>query len=238
MTLGRMLAGAAVLACLMLGSVAAQPPRGKSEGKTPSEQDAKALAHLNRVAGTIVSTSPTDRSFKLRIEYQTVQPRPGARTPTNLRVHPVNPRASNALQQMIRQQQELARLEARQLQALANSYKVVNEHMDFEMVLTPKGNVRYQKIPFEYDDKGFPRKYTTKELEQMKGNDPNLPGYAADFEKLKPGDSVRVTIAHGSDASGDDKDAVKGDKRIKASLILIQEEGPDPNPPKGGKKGK
>ena len=43
------------------------------------------------------------------------------------------------------------------------------------------------KLPVEYDDKGFPKKYTDAELKERTGPDPSQPGYASSFEELEPG---------------------------------------------------
>lgn len=54
--------------------------------------------------------------------------------------------------------------------------------------------VRVAQLPPAFDDKGKPRKYTSKELEELKGPDRRLPGYAGSLEDLKPGQIVEVHL--------------------------------------------
>jgi hypothetical protein len=41
---------------------------------------------------------------------------------------------------------------------------------------------------------GFPKKYTAEEQKALKGPDSKLPGYASDFDKLKTGQTVQLTL--------------------------------------------
>lgn len=54
-------------------------------------------------------------------------------------------------------------------------------------------NVRRPKPPAAFDDKGNPKRYTRKELRELKG-DPKLPGFPAEFSDLKPGQYVQVVL--------------------------------------------
>jgi hypothetical protein len=59
---------------------------------------------------------------------------------------------------------------------------------------------RQQPLP-AYDDKGQPRKYTTVELNALKGSDASIPGYPADFADLKPGRTVTLHLVQRNDPS-------------------------------------
>lgn len=73
--------------------------------------------------------------------------------------------------------------------------------------------VRLANPPPQFDDKGKPKKYTKKELDDMKGPDPKLPGYTADFGDLKADMYVEVTLVKKKDASrGTAKPSGKKDK--------------------------
>jgi hypothetical protein len=63
---------------------------------------------------------------------------------------------------------------------------------DFDFQAADEMKVRAAQPPLDYDEKGKPKKYTAKELKEMKGPDPNLPGYMADFDSLKAGQIVKV----------------------------------------------
>jgi len=53
--------------------------------------------------------------------------------------------------------------------------------------------VRTQNPPIEYDDKGKKKRYSAKELKELKGKG-NLPGYTASFGDLKANQIVQVTL--------------------------------------------
>jgi len=54
--------------------------------------------------------------------------------------------------------------------------------------------VRMANPPMEYDEKGRPKRYTSKELKELKGSSA-LPGYPGDFENLKTNQVVQVYLA-------------------------------------------
>jgi hypothetical protein len=55
--------------------------------------------------------------------------------------------------------------------------------------------VRSKNPPIAYDDKGNKKKYTAKELKELRG-DAKLPGYAADFNDLKANQVVEVSLVY------------------------------------------
>jgi hypothetical protein len=74
-------------------------------------------------------------------------------------------------------------------------YRITYINRDVDLQATDEMKVRTLNPPVEFDEKGKPRKYTAKELKEMRGPDRKLPGYTADFESLKIGQIVRVTVA-------------------------------------------
>src|SRR5205823_4887635 len=66
--------------------------------------------------------------------------------------------------------------------------------------------VRLSQPPPAYDDKGHFRTRTAQELKELKGPDPTLPGYAADWDDLKDGQTVTVRLARTEGA----KEVAKG----------------------------
>jgi hypothetical protein len=86
------------------------------------------------------------------------------------------------------------------LQPLGRSFRISQITRDFELQPSDDMKVRLLQPPADFDLKGRPKKYTTKELKDMKGSDPKLPGYAADFDSLKPDQVVKVYLAAKKDA--------------------------------------
>jgi len=75
-----------------------------------------------------------------------------------------------------------------------------------DWVSTDDVKVRILKPPPAFDDKGNPKKYTRKELRELKG-DSKLPGYPAEFSDLKPGQYVQVTLVRKKGVRRKPKDA-------------------------------
>jgi hypothetical protein len=64
-------------------------------------------------------------------------------------------------------------------------------HVEWNAIDSVK--VRRVNPPIQFDDKGRVKKYTKKELKELKGED-KLPGYAAEFSDIKTGQYVKVTL--------------------------------------------
>ena len=86
------------------------------------------------------------------------------------------------------------------LQPLGRSFRISQITRDFELQPGDDMKVRLLQPPADFDVKGRPKRYTAKELKDMKGSDPKLPGYAADFDSLKPDQVVKVYLAAKKDA--------------------------------------
>ncbi len=97
---------------------------------------------------------------------------------------------------------------------------------DIEVQATDDVKVRLLTPPVEFDDKGRPKKYTSKELAKLRGPDHSLPGYTAEFDNLKPGQVVKVYLAKKKEApkasgkKAKDDDEVS-DKRLQARMVVV-----------------
>ena len=83
---------------------------------------------------------------------------------------------------------------------------------DVKVMTIDDVKVRTKNPPVQYDDKGNKKKFTSKELKELKG-DPKLPGYSAEFNDLKQNQVVEVSLVR--------KKSDKGSKQPLASVILI-----------------
>jgi len=106
---------------------------------------------------------------------------------------------------------------------------------DMELHAVDDLKVRSSNPPLEFDEKGRPRRYTYRELKELKGPDTKLPGYQADFESLKPGQDVRITLAKrkpvakvqrpkAADDADLDKTAPKPSDKQEVMMIVILRE--------------
>ena len=92
--------------------------------------------------------------------------------------------------------------------------------------------------PPAFDEKGNFKKYTAKELKELKG-DSNLPGYEAGMDALKPGQTVKVYLAKATAAKQPkaaapkekakpkekekEKDALDDDKPAIKLIVIVAE---------------
>ena len=101
-----------------------------------------------------------------------------------------NRNRAQAAQQMQQLQFDIAR-EMPKLQAGL----VKMEPKDVKLQAAENMRVRTVNLPLDYDEKGNVKKYTKKELEELRGPEKNLPGYKAEFEALRAGQYVQVFLA-------------------------------------------
>ncbi len=238
---------AVLLAALLLTWPAAAADKKAAKKSDPaakatSPQDYQALADAHTVAGKLLAVGGSDKSLSLRVEYPVLQPSPNAGKGHGkglrhlLREQREIMRTRNPLVRAAKLQQLEAQILNQEARALNGAFKVAREHKDFDLDSTADVVVRYLEPPAQYDDKGYPKKYTAAELKEMKGKNPDLPGYQADFDKLVPGQTVRVTLARPKDDKAKDKDATADDKKPQVSMIVIVTDAPLSDAPAKGKK--
>jgi hypothetical protein len=70
----------------------------------------------------------------------------------------------------------------------------VQQNVEFEWQAIDDVKVRSLIAPMQFDEKGRARPATRKELKELRGSDPKLKGYQADFSDLKRDQIVEVTL--------------------------------------------
>jgi hypothetical protein len=102
-----------------------------------------------------------------------------------------------------------------------------------DMQATDNIKIRILNPPADFDAKGKPRRYTSKELKEMKGPDTKRPGYTADFDSLKPGQIVNLYLPRPKPAkpspppkkkSKDDDDLVVPPEKPEVLMVVILQE--------------
>jgi hypothetical protein len=78
---------------------------------------------------------------------------------------------------------------------------VIRKNVDFDLEPADSMIVRTMVLPEQFDDKGKPKKYTPKDLKELRGTDPNLPGFKADLDSLKNGEVVTVYLVRKKQAA-------------------------------------
>jgi hypothetical protein len=102
--------------------------------------------------------------------------------------------------------------------------KLVTLRDDFEMQNKESVKVRVLKLPEQFDEKGKAKKYTAKELAQLKGKDKSLPGYESAIEKLEKGQRVEVTLVPVKKKAPANKEKEDSEKKMQVKLIVIVNE--------------
>jgi hypothetical protein len=85
-----------------------------------------------------------------------------------------------------------------------------------EIPLAEDAIIRFKKAPKQYDDKGKAITPTEAQLKELKG-DPKLPGYKADYDDLKLGQTVEVRVARPKKT----KNSTEGEKAQWVTLTTI-----------------
>jgi hypothetical protein len=104
----------------------------------------------------------------------------------------------------------------------------------FELACDPDVKVRRLEPPPRLTARGKPKKYTAKELKELKAPDADLVGYHARFADLRAGQVVAVTLGL---LKPKDADRARAHRPV-ATLIVLVEDGPPPAAPTGKDKAK
>jgi hypothetical protein len=75
-----------------------------------------------------------------------------------------------------------------------NNKKFESKDVDVKAVLTDDVKIRLMVPPVQYDEKGRPKRYTNKELTDLKGEDKKSPGFPGSVEDLQANAVVRVDL--------------------------------------------
>jgi hypothetical protein len=91
-----------------------------------------------------------------------------------------------------------------------------------DLTLAEDVKVRTKNPPEHLDENGKPKKLSPEELRKLKGNDPKVPGYAAEPGALQKGQTVQVTLSRLRDAPK--KSSQAKDKAEKEQLYVTMVE--------------
>lgn len=182
--------------------------------------------------GTII-TLGDNKELTVKVTLKYTEPNPGAiQNHQNYMRRAVeisrNPNPIERNRQMAQLQIDIANNQR-------NMYTLKEVHKD--IALQPSENlvIRANHPPLAFDDKGNPRKYTDKELKEMRGEG-NLPGYKADWDQLRTGQLVTVSYGRKKDApavqKGKDLDKdrelerklLESDKPIAMMIVIVAEQ--------------
>lgn len=195
-------------------------PKGKYKGiDTDPAAAEKKMMRKASVAATVMSVYEDKKMLRLKLTIPYVRVNQGQlQNYYNAQMNMM--RATNAqgvnsaLQQM--------------MNAEAQIYEIATTEKEVEWAAADEIKVRMQNPPARFDDKGRVKRYTAKELKELRGTD-KLPGFPGEFSDIKNGQIVQVTLLQkktaprpkrGKDGEGDLLD----DNLPKISQIIIVRE--------------
>lgn len=171
---------------------AKKPDTKKTNAKKDSDKDTNSekMVKAGVAVGKIMAVVESKKSIRLQVTFRVPKLNPGA---LNSIAQAQNRLAqARTPQALIQAQQSLA-------QAQAGLYTMTNVQKDYELQALDTVSVRMRHPPVQFDDKGRIKRYTKKELKELKGDDKG-PGFPASFADLKQGQIVQVTLVKKKDA--------------------------------------
>jgi hypothetical protein len=212
-----------LLALVIFCPLFAAPTKKKDEPQTKDS-----VKYSGKLIGELTVIENTNKEFTVKVTYVTIDP--------------------TKLQELIRYDTQ-RRLEISRVLKLADRINQLNAHVidiekrkmnlykketaNVEMEADDNTKVRTMLLPVEYDDKGKLKKFTPKELRELKGPNKKLPGYTADWENLAVGQTVEVFLpkqkkpkpkpkTKDKDKEDEDKELFK--EKPKATMVVIVKE--------------
>jgi hypothetical protein len=224
---------------------------GQKKDKKPADavtrgtpQEYARIRQLTQISGKLAFADAGSRVLALRLEYQHLEPRDAKGDGSAAKQNPEAQR-----QNLLRQQQKIMRNKnpiQRQKQLLKlvqqaqtakggnnSPFQVAKSFKEFEFEAQDRLVVRRMNLPVEYDDKGFLKTYSKEEIAKLRGTNASVPGYAAKYENLLPGQTVTFYLASADKAdAGKQADAKKDEgvgnvERPKVRMVVILAEAPD-----------
>jgi hypothetical protein len=183
----------------------------------------KDMVKAGQVVGKILAVAESKRTLRLQVTLVIQEINQGeVNGLLQAKQNYVKAQLNRDLNGMVNAQRDIA-------QHQLNLYKYRQETKDIDVSTTEDVKVRRANPPEQFDDKGQLKKYTAKELKDLRGKD-KLPGYSAEFSDLGQDQYVTITLVRKKDMpkpgtpKPKNKDAefdLSGESAIQASMIMI-----------------
>lgn len=204
-------------------------PAAKKEKVALDKKEAAAqLVAAGTVRGKVVHVEADKKMFNLEITVSYAAPNANAAADmANLKLQLLTARDLGTRRNlMVQLMQKQAQMSA-----------VKHEKHSFDVMTAGDVVVRAANPPAQFDEKGNVKRYTAKELKELKGDNPKLPGYTSDFDSLRPDQYVEVHFAKPKDQpkaktnnknkdADKDNDALAETSKPTATMIIILSEPP------------
>jgi hypothetical protein len=160
----------------------------KADDKKPEEKKPETVK-AGTVTGKVVHIDETKKSIKVSVATQEI----------NRGEYDALLREQVNLQNMLATEKNPVTRANRAAQIQNNinghlSRLYTTKHQDINFESTDELKIRLANPPAKFDEKGKVVKYTEKELKELKGSDPKLPGYNAEFSDIRPQSVVQIYL--------------------------------------------
>jgi hypothetical protein len=198
----------------------AVPAADKDKLAGDKKEAASKMIAAGEVTGRVVNVEGTRKVFTLELSVAYQVPNVGAiNNITNIKLQMATCRDIN----------QMRNLQVQLLREQANMVQVKRENHNVDIEAGDDVQVRLQDPPVAFDEKGNVKKYTAKELKDLKG-DPKLklPGYQGDFDSLKTDQIIKVTLAKMKETprprgKNDDKDSLSDNKPVDTMIMILRD---------------
>jgi hypothetical protein len=198
---------------LVLPLLAADDKKPDARKDLDKNANTEKTIKAGQLTGKIVGIYESKKSLRLQVQVPALNP--GAVTAyAQAELQYRQAAIQGNRQGMISALQNMARQEA-------NLYTF--QPKEVELQTTEDLKVRLLHPPAQFDDKGRIKKYTPKELKELKGTDPKLPGYSGDFSDLQTEQIIQVTLVR---KKGEPPVKPVGKKGKDADMELLKDELP------------
>lgn len=216
------LCGLGLLLAVLVVPSAAQDKKDaeKPEPKTKVETREK-LVSAGEFTAKIMRVGGEQKQLTVQVTYLDIDPGKVQANQNFLAQRQLDiSRASDPQERLRRTVHLNAEMQRRQQEIYKQVYKNVELQAADDLV------VRQLLPPVEYDEKGKPRRLTEKEKRDLRGSNPKVPGYAADFDNLKQDQIVTITLVRKKGApqprpKDKGKDFLADEEKAQAKMIVI-----------------
>jgi hypothetical protein len=172
----------------------AKKPDAEKKADNPKADDKDKLLPAGTLQGKITKFDADKRTMTVQVTYFYQKPHPDE--------YKALVDAQNRYNQAIFKRDRNGAIQAQNDMAThyAKLYSVEKKTQDLDLQITDEAKIRMASPPIAFDDDGKPKKYTKKELDELKGPDKKLPGYTAEFDAVATGELVQVQLVRKKDA--------------------------------------
>jgi hypothetical protein len=182
-----LVAALAVPAMMLGGSLVAADDK-KAKDKDLDKPAADQWIKTGSITGKVMAVYEDKRRLRLQITFVTPKLNPGAVTGmAQAQAAMSQASARRDIRGMMQAQQQMA-------QHQRNLYTLDKQSKEIEFQAIDDVVVRTVRPREAFDEKGKIKKFTKAELKELKGPDPKLPGYKAEFGDLTAEQVLKMTV--------------------------------------------